>query len=81
MFILKSIYDYPDDLAIVSKSRGVLEEVALSLYEEDMYEWFCVLNEEEPNYIKFNSMLKEAKIRAYEMSLMYDITPATELEW
>ncbi len=81
MFILKGIYEYPDELNIVSKSRGALEEVALSLYEEDMYEWFCVLNEEEPNYIKFDMMLKEAETRAFEMSLMYGIEVAKELEF
>ena len=81
MFILKSIYEYPDELNIVSKSRGALEEISLSLYEEDMYEWFCILNEEEPNYIKFDTMLKEAETRAFEMSTMYNIKVAKELEF
>ena len=81
MFILKGIYEYPDELNIVSKSRGALEEVALSLYEEDIYEWFCVLNEEESVHIKMPELIKEAETRAFEMSKMYDIEVAKELEF
>ena len=81
MFILKSIYEYPDELNIISKSRGVLEETALSLYEEDAYEWFCVLNNEENTDVSFETIINEAFDRAFEMSLMYEIEIAKELEF
>ena len=81
MFILKSSYEYPDDLAIISKSHCVLEEIALSLYEEDTYEWFCVLNEEKPQYVNFYAIIEEAKERAKCDSELYNITEAVELEF
>lgn len=81
MFILKTNYEYPDNLTIISKSRGALEEIALSLYEEDMYDWFCVLNEEEPHYINFYEIIEKAIKHAKNDSEMYDIDIAIEVEF
>lgn len=42
MFILQSYCDYPDDVLITAHNKAELEEMALSFFEEDEYEWFCV---------------------------------------
>ena len=70
MFILTSKYDYPDTLNIISKSREALEEIALSLFEEDTYEWFCVLNEEEELYITFAEIFEEAQDKGETPSVL-----------
>ena len=79
MYILKSIYDYPDILNIVSETCGILEEIALSLFEEDMYEWFCIIHDQDYPNIDLKEVIKEAKIHAFDMSFMYDIEDAVEV--
>lgn len=46
MYCLVSETDYPDQICIISDNPANLEEFALSLFEEDWYEWFCILNED-----------------------------------
>ena len=82
MFILKSSQDYPDDLAILSKSRGVLEEFILSLYEEDAYDWFCTLNElEDPSLSTRKHLISLAYDRAKNDSKLLTISNAVELKF
>ena len=80
MYILKSMYDYPDDLNIISESCSLLEEIALSLYEEDMYEWFCIIHDQDYPKVEFDIAIKEAKTQAFDMSFMYDIEDAVEVK-
>ena len=79
MFILKSMYDYPDDLNLVSESCGLLEEIALSLFEEDIYEWFCIIYDQDYPNINIIDIIKEAETHAFDMSFMYDIEDAVEM--
>ena len=55
---------YPEQIYLYSKDRGALEEIILSLYEEDVYYWFCIYNNSD--YYK-----KDAVKKAYERAL-YD---------
>lgn len=67
MFILQSYLDYPDDILITAHNKAELEEIALSCFEEDEYEWFCLfidnLTKDElkniPTVIKYST--EEAK--------------------
>ena len=79
MFILQFAYDYPEIDPIVSTFEGALEEIALSLYEEDAYEWFCVLNEEDSQSIIYD-IVKDAYNRALQMSYNYTIEIAKEVK-
>ena len=56
---------YPEQIYLYSKDRAALEEIALSLYEEDAYEWFCVFNNSD--YYK-----KDAVKIAHERALYYN---------
>lgn len=68
IFLLISTEDYPDDLYIAAKDPEDLEEIMLSLYEEDFYDWFCVLNEEAPQNISFENIFTIAKQKAITMN-------------
>ena len=54
MYCLVSETDYPEQICIISDNPANLEEIALSLFEESWYEWFCIINDEdnEPNAIR-----------------------------
>ena len=77
MFILKSNLD---DMIVVSKSRGALEEVVLSLYQENFFTWFNVLSQERPMKFVYDNY-DEAQIRALKDSYEYSIEIAKELEF
>ena len=72
MYVLKNSY-YPNDILVLSENKATLEEIELSIYEEDMYDWFCVLNESEAQYVSFSEIVFNAERRAFKDSLDYDI--------
>lgn len=81
MFLLTTNPEYYDDMHIVSNSRAPLEELALSLFEEDCYEWFCILNENEPPHVRFANIMAEAAARALNDSkYYYNIVEAIEFK-
>lgn len=81
MFLLTTNSEYCDDIHIVSNSRAPLEEIALSLFEEDCYEWFCLLNEKEPTHVRFTNIMAEAAARALNDSkYYYNIVEAAEFK-
>ena len=65
MWALITDNNYPESIYVYSQDHGSLEEIALSLYEEDAYEWFCIFNNSD--YYK-----KDAVKRAYERALYYN---------
>ena len=69
MYCLVSETDYPDRICIVSDNPANLEEIALSLFEEDWYEWFCIINDDNRGLDPICS----AFIHALEESDMYNI--------
>lgn len=66
MFVLRANNIDFDEIIITSKSRDSLEEMLLSIYEEDMYDWFCIYNDVKPAYIKYKDILAQAKEKAKE---------------
>lgn len=79
MYILTSDYDY-EKLNIISESKEDLQEIALSLFEEDEYEWFCTYNEAEPEYVTFAEILAKATASTKSDSQLYYIEEARILK-
>lgn len=50
MYALISNYEYADQFCFIANDPAELEEMALSFFEEDWYEWFCCVNREYENY-------------------------------
>ena len=65
MYALISEYEYPGQFCFIANDPTELEEIALSLFEEDWYEWFCVINEEHEG----NSTNEEIKYEAFTHAL------------
>ena len=49
---------------IVSPNENTLEEILLSLYEEDAYEWYFIFTNSEDSWYSHTSYLEEAYQRA-----------------
>ena len=75
MYTLITAYDYPDQLWLVAEDRGVLEEIALSLFEEDWYEWFCIVAIDESD-MPLDRIIKIAKHHAMNDSKMVKVVEA-----
>ena len=63
--LIAGTHSYPEKIYLYSEDRASLEEIALSLYEEDAYEWFCIYNN--TDYYKDKAIQK-----AYEQALFYN---------
>lgn len=55
MYALISEDNYTDQFCFIANNPAELEEMALSLFEEDWYEWFCIINNENKDYEVFNT--------------------------
>ena len=68
MYALISNYEYPEQFCFIANKPAELEEMALSLFEEDWYEWFCSVNEEYKNY-EINCTNEAMKREAFSYAL------------
>ena len=68
MYALISNYEYPEQFCFIANNSAELEEMALSLFEEDWYEWFCSVNEEYKNY-EVNCTNEAMKREAFSYAL------------
>lgn len=68
MYALISEYECPDRFCFIANDPAELEEMALSLFEEDWYEWFCIINEEHESY-EINGTNEEIKHEAFSYAL------------
>ena len=61
-----NLIDYLNDEVYTAYNRAELEEIALSLFEEEAYIWFCVLNDDYGNIftLKNSNLYEEAYKRA-----------------
>lgn len=79
MYALVSDYEYPESFCFVSNNPGELEEMALSIFEEDWYEWFCIIMDNEKD-IPEDEIKQEAFFRTLESSFDdYEIREAVFL--
>lgn len=69
MYCLISDANYIEQFCIISNDIATLEELALSLFEEDWYEWFCIINQDKQEL----KSIREAFIHALEESDLYKI--------
>ena len=80
-YALIADYDYPDDFCIISANRSDLEEIALSIFYDDWYEWFCCYITD--GYYDDVSP-EETKMACFQSALdyawHYDIKPVTNLD-
>ena len=67
MYALISEYEYPEQFCFIASNPAELEEMALSLFEEDWYEWFCSINED--GYFYKAANVEEMKRAAFENAL------------
>lgn len=77
MWALITDNNYPDSIYVYSQDRGSLEEIALSLYEEDAYEWFCIYNSSK--YYNQDAVKKAYKQALYENQFL-DIVKLGKVE-
>ena len=79
-YALIADYDYPDDFCIVSDNLSDLEELALSIWEEDYYEWFYhFIQEDFYNDVKPEVVKTECLRTAIDYAWHYGIKPVTIL--
>ncbi len=79
MYSLVSSYEYSESFCFVSYNPADLEEMALSYFEEDWYEWFCTIMSEDEN-ISINAAIFDAFDQALSESFeYYEIREATFL--
>ena len=68
MYALISNNEYPEQFCFIANNPAELEEMALSLFEEDWYEWFCSVNEEYASY-EVNNTNEAMKHEAFTYAL------------
>ena len=68
MYALISSDEYFEQFCFIANDPAELEEMALSLFEEDWYEWFCCLNKEYESY-EVNSTNEAIKHEAFSHAL------------
>ena len=68
MYALISNDEYPEQFCFIANDPAELEEMALSLFEEDWYEWFCSVSEEYKNY-EVNNTNEAMKHEAFTYAL------------
>lgn len=49
-----NLIDYLNDEIYTAYNRAELEEIALSIYEEEVYIWFCILQDDYGNIFVLN---------------------------
>lgn len=64
MYCLYSEHYDSSIVPIVSPDENTLEEILLSIYEEDAYEWYFIFTNSEDSWYSRTSYLEEAYQRA-----------------
>lgn len=64
MYCLYSEHYDSSIVPVVSPDENTLEEILLSIYEEDAYEWYFIFTNSEDNWYSRTSYLEEAYRRA-----------------
>lgn len=63
MFVLYNERNYPDNLLITANSVAPLEEILLSLYEEDAHEWYNIYFDYKKAYLSAKNGLNNVYIK------------------
>ena len=63
MYILYNTENYPDNLLITANSKKILEEILLSLYEEDAHEWYNIYLDYKKAYLSAKNGLNNIYIK------------------
>ena len=80
MYCLYSEHYDTSIVPIVSPDKNTLEEILLSLYEEDAYEWYFIFTNSEDNWYSRTSYLEEAYNRAWSYTSDFLIEEVAYIE-
>lgn len=64
MYCLSSEHYESSIVPIISPNENTLEEILLSIYEEEAYEWYFIFTNSEDSWYSHTSYLEEAYQRA-----------------
>ena len=80
MYCLYSEHYETSIVPIVSPDKSTLEEILLSIYEEDAYEWYFIFTNSEDNWYSRTSYLEEAYSRAWRYTENFIIEEVVYIE-
>ena len=80
MYCLYSEHYETNIVPIVSPDESALEEILLSIYEEDAYEWYFIFTNSEDSWYSRTSYLEEAYRRAWRYTENFIIEEVIYIE-